>query len=235
VTRVLALLALAGCALVVGVAPAGATGECRGLQVCVSVAGPWVLVPSTQRVPRTRVEYQMSCPPRFVVGGLDAELSDRAIDVGFLGKTGSPVNPGITTARAVVFVATYVGTTRGTPSFRPRIGCIPASGSGVRVPTSLGAVFPPGQPTERRVRTVVLAPGRARHVVQRCASGERLVDGTHAVGFTGPVPPSARQAAAVTATRALSPDRVAVAVRVASTLHGARAVVQVSAVCAGGQ
>ena len=28
----------------VGAAPAGATNECNGLPVCVSVAGPWVLV-----------------------------------------------------------------------------------------------------------------------------------------------------------------------------------------------
>jgi hypothetical protein len=234
VSRPLALLALAGCALVIGVAPAGATNECRGLQVCVAVVGPWVVVPAAQRVPRTPVEYQLSCPRGFVVGGLDAELSDRAIDIAFLGKSGSPVNPGITTARAVVFVAAYVGTTPGTPSFRPHIGCIPASGSGVRVPTSL-AVFPPGQPTARRVRTVPLVPGRAVHVVQRCVGAERLVGGTHAIGFYSSAPPSARQAAAVTARRVLLPERVAVSVRVAGTLRGARAVVQVSAVCAGGQ
>src|SRR5205085_1959652 len=71
---------------VAGVMPAAATNECRGLQVCVRVPGPWVVVPSS----RSPVQYQLSCPRGFVVGGLDAELSDRAVDIDFLGLLGSP-------------------------------------------------------------------------------------------------------------------------------------------------
>jgi hypothetical protein len=55
-----------------GAAAAGAaTTECRGLMVCVPVAGPWVL--ATQ----AGTEFQLDCPKRYIVGGLDAELSGR--------------------------------------------------------------------------------------------------------------------------------------------------------------
>ena len=147
------LIALAGSALAVGVAPAAATNECRGLLVCVPIAGPWVVVPTGQGVPRPHVEYQLSCPKGFIVGGLDAELSDRAIDLGFLGAIGAPVNPGITTSRDTVFVASYVGGSARAPTFRPHLGCMPTSGGGGRIPTA-AAVFAPGKPTIRRVRNV---------------------------------------------------------------------------------
>ena len=90
-------------------APAGGANECDGLMVCVPVAGPWVVVPASTGAPRERVEFQLTCPRGYVVGGLDARLSVRAIDVGFIGTLGSPVNPGITTSRSAVFLGTYVG------------------------------------------------------------------------------------------------------------------------------
>ena len=72
--------------------------------VCVPVAGPWVVVPASTGENRARVEYQLTCPRGHVVGGLDARLSVRGIDVSFLGRLGSPVNPGITTSRSAVFL-----------------------------------------------------------------------------------------------------------------------------------
>ena len=106
-------------------APAGGANECDGLMVCVPVAGPWVVVPASASVPRQRVEFQLTCPRGYVVGGLDARLSVRAIDVGFIGILGSPVNPGITTSRSAVFLGSYVGRSADAPTFRPFIGCMP--------------------------------------------------------------------------------------------------------------
>jgi len=63
------LAAVAG----MGASSAAATNECRGLQVCVRVAGPWVVVPSALTSPRPRADFQLSCPRRYVIGGLDAE------------------------------------------------------------------------------------------------------------------------------------------------------------------
>ena len=109
----LATLIMAAAAALVLALPAGAANECAGLQVCVPVAGPWVVVPAPTAVPRTRVEWQVTCPRNHVAGGLDARLSVRAIDVAFLGSLGSPVNPGISTSRSVVFVATYADVRTG--------------------------------------------------------------------------------------------------------------------------
>ena len=39
-------------------------------------------------------------------------MFEHAVDVMFLGLLGSPVNPGITTSRSVVFAATYGGDRR---------------------------------------------------------------------------------------------------------------------------
>jgi hypothetical protein len=213
---------------------ASATNECRGLQVCVRVAGPWVVVPAAGGAPRGRVEYQLSCPRGFVVGGLDAELSDRAIDLGFLGKLGSPVNPGVTTSRAAVFVATYAGASGRASSFRPHLGCVPSAGGGSGpVPFKLAAAFPPGQPTVRRVSNVRLRPLRV-HASRACAGGERLISGWHAVGFYMAAAPNVSLLSSVVAVRTLRGGRVDVQAQVGTSVSGVRAVLQVGAVCGGG-
>lgn len=225
------------CSLVVviaalaGTAPAGAANECDGLQVCIPVAGPWVVVPASASTARPRAEYELSCPRGNVVGGLDARLSVRGIDVSFLGRLGSPVNPGITTTRSVVFVGTYVGQSDRAPTFRPFIGCMPGAGGGSRVPTSVGA-FRPGQPVTRRVRTVRVRPG-ATTVVQRCAAGERLVGSSHAFAFATKNPPSASLVSSVSASQQTSGGSVIVRVRGDAELAGVRALVQVHALCSG--
>ncbi len=231
--RILVAIALAGAALAVGASPAAATNECRGLMVCVPVTGPWVLVPTGSGVPRPHVEFQLSCPRGYIVGGLDAELTDRSIDILFLGTLGSPVNPGVTTSRAALFVASLVRTSAHTPSFRPHIGCMPASGGG-GIPALATRIVPPGKPTIRRVRDVPLASGR-RRVVQRCAPGERLVAASHAVGFFIDDPPGARLAASITAVQAVRGNGVTVSVRTRAAARDAGPVLQVDAVCAGGQ
>ncbi len=230
-------LALAGVAVTLTALPvpaaSAATHECDGLMVCVPVAGPWVVVP-VLGAPRPRVEYQLSCPRGFIVGGLDAELSDREIDVSFAGRLGSPVNPGITTSQAVVVSATYVGAGAATASVRPHLGCIPASGGGGRVPTSVAAVFPPGQPAERRVRTVRVRAG-ASTVTQACRRDERLIAAAHAVAFFTATPPGAPLAGGVRAIRSLHGSAVELRVRATARSAAAHGVVQVAAVCAGGR
>ena len=228
------LIVLAASALAVGVAPAGATNECRGLTVCVPVMGPWVIVPTGRGVPRPQVQYQLSCPKNFIAGGLDAELSDRAIDLSFLGAIGAPVNPGITTSRDVVFLGTYVGSSNPAPSFRPHLGCMPSSGGGGRIPTA--AVYPPGKPTVRRVLNVTLIPFRTtERVVLGCQAGERLVAAAHAVGFYTAGPPGPALASSVSVAQVVRAGRVVATIHFTATLDGMRAVVQVEAVCAGGR
>jgi hypothetical protein len=219
-----------------GASPARATNECRGLQVCVHVAGPWVAVPAPSGVPRPRVEFQLSCPRGYIVGGLDAELSDRGIDVTFLGKLGSPVNPGISTSRAAVFVARYAGRTATAPTFRPHIGCVPSTGSGNGpVPYRVDAAAAPTQTSIRRVTTLRVQAGTTQRVVRACAAGERLVAGEHAIGFYTARAPSAALVSAVRARQKLGADRVAATVVSLPAVRGVRAIVQVAAVCGGGR
>ncbi|MFO7572841.1 MAG: hypothetical protein R6W48_09630 [Gaiellaceae bacterium] len=224
------ILAVVAVPLVFGASPAHAAKECDGHMVCVPVAGPWVLVPTGSASRRPTVEYQLTCPRGYVVGGLDAELSQRAIHLRFLGTLGSPVNPGISTSRSVVFAASYVGIGARAPSFRPHIGCIPATGGGPRVPTAATA-FPPAETTTRRVREVRVRPGTTT-VAQACRPGERLVGASHALAFRRQTPPGASLAATVSGSQVVRGARVVVTVRANAELGGVRAVVQVHAVCA---
>jgi hypothetical protein len=217
---------------------ARATDECRGLDVCISVPGPWVAVPRASFRQASIVHYQLSCPRRSVVGGLDAVLSDQRLDVKFLGSLGSPVNPGITTGQSVVFVATYA---RQRPtSFRPFLGCIPQAGGGGRGTT----VYAPGsrttsavrpRPPERRVRTLRVRPGASRRLVARCATGERLVGSSHAVAFRRPRPPGAQMIGGVRVERRVQDGRVEVSARRSVGVpRRTRVEVQVHLLCARG-
>jgi hypothetical protein len=220
-------------ALVVGaltVAPsAGATNECRGLNPCVPVAGPWVVVPTARMVARPQVQYQLTCPRGFVVAGIDAELSDQAIDLAFLGASGTPVAPGVTTSRSIVFVASYVGERPRGPAFRPHVGCIPATGGGTRTPTAVRAVTPPGHPTTRRVVT-----GRVRGQSTfdtACRADERLVGSYVSRGFGTAAPPSAALVASLHVKTTVSRNAVSVLARAGR----GQGIVQVGALCAGGR
>jgi hypothetical protein len=224
VRRLLILSALATvCA--VAAAPAYATNECRGLQVCVPVAGPWVLASPGE------VQFQLACPKRFVVGGLDAELSSRGIDVGFVGSLGSPVNPGITTSKEAVFLGRLVRGVDSAASFRPHIGCVPASGGGQRTPTAYHA-FAPGKPSVRRVSQITVRPGGLRRYVGRCAPNEKLVAATHAIGFFGDAPPSASLTRSVHVTQRIAAGRVKLTIRAGRAIAGSRAIVQLDLLCA---
>lgn len=222
-------LLVVGAAFVVA-APAGGANECDGLMVCVPVAGPWVVVPADTGSQRGRVEYQLTCPRGHVAAGLDARLSVRAIDVGFIGTLGSPVNPGISTSRSVVFLGTYVGRARATPTFKPFVGCIPLAGGGSRIPTAARQVVRPGRPVTRRVETVRVRPGTTT-VVQRCARGERLVGGTHAFAFATRTPPSSSLVESVSGSRRVGEATVSVRVTGDAEVAGVRALVQVHALC----
>ena len=153
--------------------------------------------------------------------------SHRGIDISFIGSIGSPVNPGITTGRSVVFVASYVGTMAPAPTFRPYVGCMPASGGG-GIPTALKIV---ARPADCSARPQGACPPGTTHRGERVPRRETLVDATHAVGFGTPRPPSASVTGTVTASRAVRGRRVLVSVRGDAELGRIRAIIQVHAVC----
>ncbi len=232
-----AALAATVAVLAVLVAPSvahGATRECDGLQICVPVAGPWVLVPGVTRTP-TSVQFELACPRGYIVGGLDAELSDRLLEISFAGALGSPVNPGITTSRSAVFTATYVGLDRSArPSFRPHLGCIPTSGGGGRTPTAVVRTYPPGHPTTRYVRNVRLLPGSGR-LRQGCGAGARLISASHAVGLFTKAPPTATQASAVRSRLVAGATAATVTVTANAVVRAVPALLQIAVDCSGGR
>jgi hypothetical protein len=210
--------------------PAQATTECRGLQACVPVVGPWVVVPVSHSSSRPAAQWQLTCPKGYIVAGVDAQLTTSAIDISFIATPGTPVAPGRTTARAIVFVATYVGIGSPTAVFRPRAGCIPGSGGGGRrTPTAIAALVPPGKPTVRRVKNVHVDGTSTGSVA--CRSGERLVGSYATRGFRMAPPPAAGLVQGFTSSYAVRANRVSVHARSGDI----RAVVQIAAVCAGGK
>lgn len=197
---------------------ASAANECRGLLICVPVAGPWVLARDANTV-----EYTLTCPRRYIVAGLDAELSARGIEVGFVGAMGAPVNPGITTSRDAVFLGRLVRGKPAVSAFRPRVGCVPASGGGQRTPTASSA-FAPGKPIDRRIRNLDVA--RNVTALARCPANERLLRASHAIGFYGDAPPAAAAARAVTVERTVRNGTVRLVIRTT-----VRATVQLNLLC----
>lgn len=199
---------------------AAAASECRNLPVCVPVAGPWVLTGANE------VAFQLACPRKFVIGGLDADISERGITVDFRGRLGAPVNPGITTSTSAVFLGRLLRPGKRTPSFRPWIGCIPGGG-GQRAPTAFRGEPPAGL----RVTQLDVLPGVQRFVI-RCPAKQRLASATHAIAFYLPAPPSAQLAGSVAVAQTIRGGKVYLTVRGAPELHGVRAIVQVDVLCA---
>ena len=229
--RAFVLAALVASALAAGVDGAGATTECRGLMACVPVAGPWVVVPVSQRTPRPEVQYQIKCPKGYIVAGVDAEVTDQGIDLWFLGASGAPVGPGTTTSQTMVFVARYVGASKQTPTFRPHIGCVAAvGGGGRRTRTAVTKVNPPGRPAIRRVQ-IFRITGAPRSVSVACRADEHLVAGYSAVAFHMKSPPSAALVAGASARPTLARNHITVSAH-SSAGPG---LVQVAALCAGGK
>lgn len=220
---VVVLAATLACVAAAFAAPAGATNECKGLQVCVPVVGPWVAAGAGEQV-----SFQLACPKRFVVAGLDAELSRRGVDVTFRGSLGSPVNPGITTSTSVQFLAREL-IPGATATFRPHIGCVPASGGGQRYPTAYAVVRPRPALVPTAVQ-IFVTPGTHRFV-ERCRKGTLLTGATHAVGFYTAAPPAASTVRSVTVTQAVVAGAVRLVVH-AGALPGVKAIVQVDMECA---
>ncbi len=210
-------------------APAAeAADECKGLRVCLPLAGPWVVVPSGG------VEYELACPlPGYIVAGTDARVAARDIDVSFRGESGSPVGPGVTTGRSVVFDATRTRSGSRPSSFRPFIGCIPTQGGGGRALTSVSAATPgvkPSQPVRsvavsRRVRSSSFS------VRVVCPAGSRLVGSSHAVAFRQELSPSGAMLTSVRVTRVVVAGTLVARVT-ATSAAGPKAEVQVRASCA---
>ena len=204
---------------------ARAADECKGLRVCLPVAGPWVVVPAGG------IDYELACPlAGYVVAGTDARVGTADVDVWFRGETGSPVGPGVTTRRSVVFHANRVPPKSATTSFRPFLGCIPTSGGGGRALTAYKADI---KPSKALFSVVVNARilGAAKTVRATCPASAQLLAASSAIAFRQAAAPSALQRGAVQLRRTTT-GRSVVARVTATAAARTHAEVQVRAVCA---
>jgi hypothetical protein len=79
-----------------------------------------------------------------------------------------------------------------------------------------------------------VSAGATRHVTAGCRAGERLVTSSDAIGFRSKQPPSPTAARAAHVQRKPHGRRVTATIRGDSAVAGARAVVQLDLLCAGG-
>lgn len=234
--RLVAGLVLVAVALVTP-GTAQALDECRGLDECVPVVGPWVVVPPAPAGRLATVEWELRCPlAGYVVGGVDSRVTDRGIDVSVRGENGSPVAPGVTTRRALVFTGRSATRGEAPTAFKPAIGCIPLEGGGGRAQTSSGArsaVVKPGTPFTREVTVARLTSGRARTIVSTCPVGRRVVAAGHAVAFRTAAPPTRALTGGVSTRQSIGPTSVRVVASLAGGVpRSVPVLVQVHAVCA---
>ena len=181
---------------------------------------------------RAQVEFQLACPKRFVVGGLDAELSSRDIDIGFVGNLGSPGEPGHHDVEGAVFLGRLVRGRDPAASFRPHIGCVPASGGGQRTPTAYHP-FKPGKPSVRHVTQFVVQAGRTRHYLKGCAQQRepRCGDACRSASSVTSRRPL-RLRGRVQVAQSVHAGRVTLTIRATRAIAGGHAVVQLDLVCA---
>jgi hypothetical protein len=232
VTRAAVAAIAISAALAVNVASGRAADECRGLRVCIPVAGPWVVIPSPAGA-SAAASWQLVCP-QGIVGGVDARVSEAAVAIEFPGRIGSPVNPGITTTQSLVFKGTYAGRVRRATSYRPFIGCIPGGGGGPRTPMALSRVgaVRPGEPITVRVIELRVTPGRLARAALACRPGERLLRSTHSVGLYTAAAPTPAQLGALRVVRVRRGPEILVSATRRGLATAVRAVVQVQAECA---
>jgi hypothetical protein len=218
---------VAALAVAAALAPAGgATNECRGIQACIPVAGPWVVVP-----PKGKSQYLLTCPGgRSVVAGLDAQVTSRDVRIEFIGRLGAPVQPGVTTTRYALFRA--VSISNRVQAFQPLLGCVPLQGGGGRSTVS-ATVTAPGQSPEYRSRITVLSPGTAGFVSVSCRGRERLVDSWRALAFRTKRPPPLSNASRVELSTVVVGKKVVLSATASDGLSiDAHAIAQVGAECA---
>lgn len=212
--------------LLASTAGAGTT-ECHGIQTCIHVPGPWVLVPAGGGS-----QFLLSCPRgRSVVAGLDAQATSREVHVWFDARLGAPVSPGVSTTTYALFRA--VSTSSRAQLFQPRLGCVPLQGGGGRSTVSATVVTPTGPSLELRARIVIIGPGQLKFAKVACHPNEKLVDSWQATAFRVQQPPNIGAGNLVHVTRTTSGRQVVVTATATDGLSiDAHAIVQVGAVCA---
>ena len=178
----------------------------------------------------------MRCPLRgYIVAGIDARVSDRAIDVSIRGENGAPVSPGVTTGRAVLFTAVYTGPARKATTFRPFIGCVPDLGRRRPGRDLRPAHRRRSRPASRSTGACVerrLLSGASVRATGRCPAGTRLLGAQHAFAFRIDDEPGSTLLSAVRVRRTSAGRTVTAVGTVAPSVpQGLRVLLQLHVLC----
>ena len=162
---------------------ARAADECRGLTVCIPVAGPWVAIPPPRGAPRPR-RWQLACP-QGIVGGVDARASEPRGRRRVPRPDREPREPGDHDPR----VAALQGHLRGTCAQGHELPAVHRVHPGWRRRTAHARPFTAPAPSNRacrsrlRVDDAPVAAGPLARATLACRPGERLLAAAHSVGL----------------------------------------------------
>jgi hypothetical protein len=224
--RTVLVVALAALAAGACAGSGSAATACSGLQRCILVPGPWVIVPANGEV-----KYLLVCPDKAIAAGTEALVTSQQVQVSFDAILGSPVAYGRSTNYEVLFRAVSASHTPG--AFQPSLGCLPTP-SGVRNTTGVTPV-PAGTPLTLDAASITAVPGASRSGSLGCGGTGTLVDSWTAVAFATPAPPKLALASSVEVTSAIRDGHALASVRGTDGLTLAdRAVVQLGVRCTSG-
>ena len=192
------------------VAAGQAADECKGLQVCIPVAGPVGRDPGAGEASATAT-WQLVCP-EGVVGGVDAQASETARRRRVPRAHRQPRQPRHHDDEVARLHRAPMPAGARRADELPAVHRLhPGGGGGPRTPTSFVPRADDGQARRadhraRRGRSHVDAGAGSRARRSRCQPGERLLRAAHSVGLYTPDVPTQR-AARRRARRARAPRR----------------------------
>ncbi|MBV8599496.1 MAG: hypothetical protein JO017_11800 [Actinobacteria bacterium] len=204
--------------------------ECHNVKDCVSVIGPWVVVPA-----KGEATFLLLCPKnQGYVGGTDSRASSPAVHVWFDGQIGAPISQSITTSYKLLFHAVAKNARVGV--FQPVLGCITLQKHSNGRSTVSARATVPGTSTgslDYQMRLVVLNAGTNQSATVACPAPEKIVGSWSSLAFVSIDPPSVAHAGAVKTTTRIVGNAVQGSIATALSLPFAPlAEVQIGAVCA---
>ena len=215
------------------------TKECSSVPSCVSVTGPWVVVPA-----HGEVTYLVSCPNRikFLTGGTDAQASSDDIRVWWDGPLGAPLGTPLhrespTSNAGTVLLFHAVSNDGRMGSFQPSLGCIKLQDLTKRSTLSArvvaaGPAVTPSAALDLRAKQVLLGPGLTLTAKSSCVRKEKIVGSWYSLAFETPKPPDLSHVGAVSVETRVRDNAVVAVIRTQDSLpEPPQAEVQVGAMC----
>ena len=185
--RTLTLVVALVAAVLGGAGEARAADECRGLQVCLPVPGPWVAIPGPGGRRRPDRQLGDALPPARLHRRAGSTRASRIAPS--TSRSAARTAPPSRRASPPVERCCSRPCTRARhasrrPSGRSSAACPPrVAAAGARPPSGTRRRSRPGKPLDRRVVERRLLSGASVRATGRCPAGTRLLGAQHAFAF----------------------------------------------------